>query len=131
MEIKRIGSQASNKGPTDWFTGTVRIDPLFQATTPARVVCASVTFEPGARTAWHTHPLGQTLIVTAGCGRAQREGSAIEEIRPGDVVWFPPGEKHWHGAAPTTAMTHIAIQEQLDGKAVDWLEKVSDEQYQR
>ena len=129
MEIKRSGSQSSNKGPADWFTGTVRIDPLNQAPAPARVACASVTFEPGARTAWHTHPLGQTLIVTAGCGKAQRWGGPIEEIRPGDVVWFPPGEKHWHGAAPTTAMTHIAIQEQLDGKAVDWMEKVSDEQY--
>jgi len=129
MEIKRNGSQASVKGPADWFTGTVRIDPLFQADDPARVTGASVTFEPGARTAWHTHPLGQTLIVTAGCGRVQRKGGPIEEIRPGDVVWFPPGEKHWHGASPATSMTHIAIQEQLDGKAVDWLEKVSDEQY--
>jgi quercetin dioxygenase-like cupin family protein len=131
MEIKRIGSQPSVKGPADWFTGTVRIDPLFQATAPARVSGASVTFEPGARTAWHTHPLGQTLIVTAGCGWAQREGSAIEEIRPGDVIWFAPGEKHWHGAAPTTAMTHVAIQEALEGKVVEWLEKVSDEQYRR
>jgi quercetin dioxygenase-like cupin family protein len=131
MEIKRAGSQASNKGPADWFTGTVRIDPLFPVTPPARAAGNTVTFEPGARTAWHTHPLGQTLIVTAGCGRAQREGGPIEEIRPGDVVWFAPGEKHWHGAAPTTAMTHIAIQESLDGKAVDWLEKVSDEQYQK
>jgi len=129
MEIKRIGSQASNKGPADWFTGTVRIDPLFQPNAPARTAAAIVTFEPGARTAWHTHPLGQTLIVTAGLGWAQKEGSPIEEIRPGDVVWFAPGEKHWHGASPTIAMTHIAIQEQLDGKAVDWLEKVSDEQY--
>ena len=129
MQIKRAGSQASNKGPTDWFTGTVRIDPLNQAATPARVACASVTFEPGARTAWHTHPLGQTLVVLAGFGRAQREGGPVEEIRPGDVVWFAPGEKHWHGASPTTALTHIAIQEQLDGKAVDWLEKVTDEQY--
>jgi quercetin dioxygenase-like cupin family protein len=128
MEIKRNGSQPSGKGPADWFTGTVRIDPLFQANAPARASAASVTFEPGARTAWHTHPLGQTLIVTAGCGWAQRAGGPIEEIRPGDVVWFPPGEKHWHGAAPTTAMTHIAIQEQLDGKVVDWMEKVSDEQ---
>ena len=119
------------KGPADWFTGTVRIDPLFQATAPARVAGASVTFEPGARTAWHTHPLGQTLIVTAGCGWAQREGGPIEEIHPGDVVWFPPGEKHWHGASPTTAMTHIAIQENLDGKVVDWMEKVSDEQYRQ
>jgi quercetin dioxygenase-like cupin family protein len=130
MEIKRSGSQPSSKGPADWFTGTVRIDSPFKGNDPARVAGAIVTFEPGARTAWHTHPLGQTLIVTAGCGRAQREGGLIEEIRPGDVIWFPPGEKHWHGAAPTTAMTHIAIQEQLDGKAVDWLEKVSDEQYQ-
>ncbi len=129
MEIKRCGAQPSNKGPADWFTGTVRIDPLFQANAPGRATAATVTFEPGARTAWHTHPLGQTLIVTAGCGRAQRWGGPIEEIRPGDVIWFPPGEKHWHGAAPTTAMTHIAIQENLDGKVVDWLEKVSDEQY--
>jgi quercetin dioxygenase-like cupin family protein len=129
MEIKRNGSQPSNKGPTDWFTGTVRIDPLFQPNPPARTAGASVTFEPGARTAWHTHPLGQTLIVTAGYGRAQRWGGPVEEIRPGDVVWFPPGEKHWHGAAPTTAMTHIAIQEGLDGKVVDWMEKVTDEQY--
>jgi quercetin dioxygenase-like cupin family protein len=131
MEIKRIGSQASTKGPLEWFSGTVRIDPLFQATDPARTSVAHVTFEPGARTAWHTHPLGQTLIVTAGCGLAQRVGGPIEEIRPGDVIWFSPGEKHWHGATPTTAMTHIAIQEQLDGKAVDWMEKVSDEQYER
>ena len=129
MDIKRSGTQPSGKGPGEWFTGTVRIDPLFQAAAPARAVGASVTFEPGARTAWHTHPLGQTLIVTAGCGRAQRWDGPIEEIRPGDVVWFPAGEKHWHGASPTTAMTHVAIQEQLDGKAVDWLEKVSDEQY--
>jgi quercetin dioxygenase-like cupin family protein len=131
MEIKRSGSQPSTKGPSDWFTGTVQIDPLFQAATPARMAGASVTFEPGARTAWHTHPLGQTLIVTAGVGRAQREGGPIEEIRPGDVIWFPPGEKHWHGASSTTAMTHIAIQEILDGKAVEWLEKVSDEQYNK
>jgi quercetin dioxygenase-like cupin family protein len=131
MEIKRIGSQPSSKGPAEWFTGTVRIDPLFQANAPARASGASVTFEPGARTAWHTHPLGQTLIVTAGCGRVQREGGPIEDIRPGDVIWIPPNEKHWHGAAPTTAMTHIAIQEALDGKVVDWMEKVSDEQYQR
>jgi quercetin dioxygenase-like cupin family protein len=129
MEIHRIGSQPSNPGPVDWFTGTVRIVPLFQASAPARVAGASVTFEPGARTAWHTHPLGQTLIVTAGSGRAQREGGPIEEIHPGDIVWFPPGEKHWHGASPTTAMTHLAIQEQLDGKAVEWREKVTDEQY--
>jgi quercetin dioxygenase-like cupin family protein len=130
MEIKRIGSQPSVKGPEDWFTGTVRIDPLFQPNAPARTSGASVTFEPGARTAWHTHPLGQTLIVTAGCGRAQREGGSIEEIHPGDVVWFPPGVKHWHGATPTTAMTHIAIQDALDGKVVDWMERVSDEQYE-
>jgi quercetin dioxygenase-like cupin family protein len=130
MDIKRSGSQPSVKGPADWFSGTVRIDPLFQAAAPARVGGASVTFEPGARTAWHTHPLGQTLIVTAGCGLVQRLGGPIEHIRPGDVIWFPPGEKHWHGATPTTAVTHLAIQEQLDGKAVDWLEKVSDEQYQ-
>ena len=130
MDIKRIGSQPSAKGPVEWFTGTVRLDPLFQTTEPARIAAASVTFEPGARTAWHTHPLGQTLIVTAGCGLAQRWGDSIEAIRPGDVVWFPPGEKHWHGATTTTAMTHIAIQEQLGGKAVEWLEKVSDEQYE-
>jgi len=129
MEIKRSGSQPSATGPADWFTGVVRIDLLFQANAPARAAGAAVTFEPGARTAWHTHPLGQILIVTAGCGRAQREGGAIEEIRPGDVVSFAPGEKHWHGAAPTTAMTHIAIQELLDGKAVEWMEKVTDAQY--
>ncbi len=131
MEIKRCGSQPSDKGPADWFTGAVRIDRLIQAAAPARVAAASVTFEPGARTAWHMHPLGQTLIVISGCGRAQRWGGPIEEIRPGDVVWFAPGEKHWHGATPTTAMTHIAIQEQLDGKVVDWMEKVSDEEYGR
>ena len=130
MEIKRNGTQASVKGPAEWFTGTVRIDPLFSnAENPARATVASVTFEPGARTAWHTHPLGQTLIVTSGCGRVQREGGPIEEIRPGDVVWFSPGEKHWHGASPSTSMTHIAIQEQLDGKAVDWLAHVTDDQY--
>ena len=129
MDIKRNGSRPSAKGPAEYFTGTVRIDPLFEAADPARVVGASVTFEPGARTAWHTHPLGQTLIVTAGCGRAQRLGGPIEEIRPGDVIWFAPGEKHWHGAGVTTAMTHTAIQERLDGKTVDWMEKVSDEQY--
>ena len=131
IEIKRNGSQAATKGPADWFTGTVRIDPLFQPKDPARAVGARVTFEPGARTAWHTHPLGQTLIVTAGLGWVQREGGPVEEIRPGDVVWFPPGLKHWHGASPTIAMTHIAIQEQLDGKAVDWLEKVGDDQFHR
>src|SRR5215216_207134 len=121
MEIKRSGSQPSAKGPAEWFTGTVRIDPLIDVPEPARIAGASVTFEPGARTAWHTHPLGQTLIVTAGCGWAQREGGPVEEIRPGDVIWFPPGEKHWHGATPTTAMSHIAIQEQLDGRAVEWM----------
>jgi quercetin dioxygenase-like cupin family protein len=130
IDVKRSGSQPSSKGPTEYFTGTVRIDPLFQANDPARALGVSVTFEPGARTAWHTHPLGQTLIVTAGCGLAQRWGGPIEQIRPGDVIWFPPGEKHWHGATATTAMTHIAIAEQLDGKAADWMEKVSDEQYQ-
>ena len=129
MEIKQNGSRPSYKGPEDYFTGAVRVYPLFDAPDPARVVGASVTFEPGARTAWHTHPLGQTLIVTSGCGRAQRWGGPIEEIRPGDVIWFEPGEKHWHGAAQTTAMTHIAIQEKLDGKTVDWMEQVSDEQY--
>jgi len=129
MEIKRSGSQASTNGPIDWFTGAVRIDPLFEAVEPSRVSGASVTFEPGARTAWHTHPLGQRLIVTAGLGWAQSWCAPIEEIRPGDVAWFAPGEKHWHGATPTTAMTHIAIQEALDGKVVEWMEKVSDEQY--
>jgi len=129
MDIKRSGSQPSGKGQAEYFTGTVRIDPLFEAPDPARVLGAHVTFEPGARTAWHTHPLGQTLIVTAGCGLVQRWGGQIEEIRPGDVVWFPPGEKHWHGATATTAMTHIAIVERLDGKSSDWMEKVSDEQY--
>jgi quercetin dioxygenase-like cupin family protein len=129
MDITRSDSQPSVKGPADWFTGTVRIDSPFKGSDAARVTGATVTFESGARTAWHTHPLGQTLIVTAGCGFAQRWGGPIEQILPGDLVWFPPGEKHWHGASPTTAMTHIAIQEQLDGKAVDWLEKVSDEQY--
>jgi quercetin dioxygenase-like cupin family protein len=131
MDIKRSGSQPSGKRPEDWITGTVRIDPLITAPEPARVASASVTFEQGARTAWHTHPLGQTLIVTAGLGWVQRDGGAVEEIRPGDVIWFDPGEKHWHGASPTTAMTHIAIQERLDGKAVDWLEKVSEAQYRR
>jgi quercetin dioxygenase-like cupin family protein len=131
MEIKRIGSQPSSKGQIEYFTGSVRIDQLFQAKDPARAVGASVTFEPGARTAWHTHPLGQTLIVIAGCGLIQRwEDRSIQEIHPGDVVWIPPGEKHWHGATATTAMTHIAIQEQLDGKAAEWMEKVSDDQYQ-
>jgi len=129
MDIKRSGSQPSGKGPAEYFTGTVRIDPLFEAPEPARVRGASVTFEPGARTAWHTHPLGQTLIVTSGLGWAQRWGGPIEEIRPGDVVLFSPGEKHWHGASPTTAMTHIAIQEALNGSPVDWMEKVSAEQY--
>jgi quercetin dioxygenase-like cupin family protein len=129
MEIRRCGSQASSKGPAEYFTGTVRLDPLFQAPAPARVLSVSVTFEPGARTAWHTHPLGQTLVVTAGCGWTQCWGGPIEEIRPGDVIWCPPGTKHWHGATPTTGMTHIAIVEALDGKAVEWMEKVSDEQY--
>jgi quercetin dioxygenase-like cupin family protein len=131
MEIQRSGTQPSAKGPTDWFTGTVRIDPLFDRPDPALVAGGHVTFEPGARTAWHTHPLGQTLIVTSGRGWAQREGAAIEEIFPGDVVWFSPGEKHWHGATPTTAMTHIAVQERLNGKVVDWLEHVTDHQYKR
>jgi quercetin dioxygenase-like cupin family protein len=130
MDIKRAGTQPSVKGSADWFTGTVRIDPLFQAPEPARVGGAAVTFEPGARTAWHTHPLGQTLIVTAGAGLAQKKGGPVEAIRPGDVVWFAAGEKHWHGASATTAMTHIAIQETLNGKAVDWMEKVTDEEYQ-
>ena len=129
MHIKRSGSQPSAKGPAGWFNGSVRIDSPFDGSAPARVAGAIVTFEPGSRTAWHTHPLGQTLIVTSGCGRVQRDGGPIEEIRPGDVVWFEPGEKHWHGASPTTAITHIAIQEQLDGKAVDWMEHVSDEQW--
>ncbi|ARO24398.1 cupin domain-containing protein [Rhizobium sp. S9] len=130
MDIKRNGSQPSAKGPVEWFTGNVRIDPLFAAIEPARAAGASVTFEPGARTVWHTHPLGQTLVVTSGYGRVQREGGPIEEIRPGDVIRFAPGERHWHGAAPTTAMTHIAVQEHLDGKVVDWMEPVTDAQYQ-
>jgi quercetin dioxygenase-like cupin family protein len=130
MEIKRAGTQPSQKGPAEWFTGTVRIDPLFAANDPGRAAGAQVTFEPCSRSAWHTHPLGQTLIVTSGVGRVQQWGGPVEEIRPGDVVWTPPGVKHWHGAAPTTAMTHIAIQEALDGKVVEWMEKVSDEQYQ-
>ena len=129
MEITRAGAKSSAKGPEAWFTGTVRVDPLFNPFDAARVKGASVTFEPGARTAWHTHPLGQTLVVTAGLVCVQREGGPVEEIRPGDVVWFAPGEKHWHGASPTTAMTHIAIQEVKDGKVVDWLEKVTDLQY--
>ena len=129
MDIKRSVSQPSSKGPADWFTGTVRIDSPFKGTDPARVTGAIVTFEPGARTAWHTHPLGQTLIVTSGCGIAQRWSGPIEQIRSGDVIWFPPDEKHWHGATATTAVTHIAIQEQLDGKTVDWMEHVSDEHY--
>src|SRR5579864_2320088 len=129
MEIKRAGSQASAKGPSDWFTGSVRIDPLFQAPDPALVQGASVTFEPGSRTAWHSHPMGQNLVVTAGCGWTQILGEPVEEIHPGDVVWCPPGVKHWHGATPTTAMTHIAIHEKKDGKVVEWMEKVSDEQY--
>ena len=130
MDIKRAGSQPSGKGPTEYFTGTVRLDPLIQAPDPARVNSTSVRFEPGARTACHTHPFGQTLVVIAGFGRAQRWGGPLEEIRPGDVVWISPGEKHWHGASPATAMTHLAIQERLDGKAVEWMEKVTDEQYQ-
>jgi len=129
MEIKRAGSQPSDKGPAEWFTGSVRIDRLIQPNEPSKVAGASVTFEPGARTAWHTHPLGQTLIVTAGCGWVQHDGGPVEEIRPGDVIHFEPNEKHWHGAAATTAMTHIAIHGQLNGKAVEWLEKVSDDQY--
>lgn len=131
IDIKRNGSRPSQKGSQDWFSGSVRIDPLFQAQDPARTGAGQVTFEPSARTAWHTHPLGQTLIITAGLGWVQREGGPIEEVRPGDVVWFPPGLKHWHGASPTTAMTHIAIQEYSGGKNVDWLEKVSDEQYRK
>ena len=131
MNIQRVGSKPSSKGPAEHFTGTVRIDPVIRADAPARLFAASVTFEPGARTAWHAHPLGQTLVVTAGCGLAQRWGGPIEQIRPGDVVWFPPGEKHWHGAAPTTAMTHIALVEMLNGQTTDWMEKVGDEQYQQ
>jgi quercetin dioxygenase-like cupin family protein len=131
MQIKRTSSRQTSEGPAEWFTGSVRIQPLFEAPEPARVRGASVTFEPGARTAWHTHPLGQTLIVTSGLGFAQREGGSIEEIRPGDVVWFAPNEKHWHGASPTIAMTHIAIQEALDGKVVDWMEKVTEAEYQQ
>ena len=131
MNIIKSGSQPSGRAPAEYFTGTVRVDPLIQADAPARIFAANVTFEPGARTAWHTHPLGQTLIVTAGCGLVQRWGGPIEQIRPGDVVWFPPAEKHWHGATPTTAMTHIAIVEHLDGKSADWMEKVTDEQYQQ
>jgi quercetin dioxygenase-like cupin family protein len=129
MEINKAGSRPSAKGPAEWFTGAVRIDALLDPPAPARVAGAHVTFEPGARTAWHTHPLGQTLIVTSGLGWVQRQGGPIEEIRPGDVVWFSPGEKHWHGATPTTAMTHVAIQEKLDGKAVDWMEHVTDTEY--
>ncbi|URK18125.1 cupin domain-containing protein [Thalassospira sp. GO-4] len=129
MDIKRAGSQASSTGSPEYFTGRVRIEPIISAADPARVAAANVTFEPGARTTWHTHPLGQTIIVTAGVGRAQREGGPVEEIRPGDIVWFEPGEKHWHGAGPETAMTHIAIQEKLNGSPVDWLEPVSDEDY--
>jgi quercetin dioxygenase-like cupin family protein len=129
MDIRRNAARDVRKGPADYFTGAVEISPLVEATDPARVVAASVTFAPGARTAWHTHPLGQTLVVAAGAGLAQREGGPIEEIRPGDVVWFAPGEKHWHGATATSSMTHIAIQERLDGQTVAWLEHVSDEQY--
>ena len=129
VNITRAGSQPSTKGPADWFTGTVRIDPLFTAPAPARVTGAAVTFEPGARTAWHTHPLGQTLVVLSGLGRVQRDGGPVEDIRPGDVVWIPPNTKHWHGASPATAMTHIAVHEALDGKVVEWMEHVTDEQY--
>lgn len=131
MDITRIGTQPSAKGPEEWFTGTVRIDPLFQPNAARRAAAATVTFEPGARTAWHTHPLGQTLLITAGCGLVQKEGGPVEEVHPGDIVWFAPNEKHWHGATATTAMTHIAIQENLDGKVVDWMEKVTDTQYQK
>ena len=131
MEIKRCGSQPSRKGPAEYFTGTVRMDPLIEAPEPARIRGAIVTFEPGARTAWHTHPLGQTLIVLSGSGRAQRWDGPIEDIRPGDVVWFAPGEKHWHGATSTTAMTHIALQEALNGKQVEWMEQVTEEQYRK
>jgi quercetin dioxygenase-like cupin family protein len=131
IDIKRAGSQASRPGPAEWFTGSVRIDPLFQAPDPARAGAGSVTFEPRARTARHTHPLGQTLIITSGLGWVQSDGGPIEEVRPGDVVWFPPGLKHWHGASATTAMTHIAVQESVNGKNVDWMEKVSDDQYRR
>jgi len=130
MEIRRSGSQASKQGPAEWFSGNVRIDPLIDTTDPARVTISNVTFEPAARTAWHTHPLGQTLIVTAGCGFVQTWGGPVEIIRPGDVIWTPPGVKHWHGAQPTTAMTHIAIVEKLNGKLVDWMEHVTDEEYQ-
>lgn len=129
MDIHRIGDRPSTPGDAAYFTGAVRLDPLFQPPAPARAMGASVTFEPGARTAWHTHPLGQTLILTSGCGLVQRWGGPVERVHPGDVVWFPPGEKHWHGATPTVAMTHIAIQEALDGRAVEWLEQVSEEQY--
>ncbi len=131
MEIIRIGSQPSGKGPEDWFTGSVRVDPLFQPNESRRAAAALVTFEPGARTAWHTHPLGQTLIVTAGCGWVQREGGPVEEIYPSDIVWFAANEKHWHGATPTNGMSHIATQENLNGKVVEWMEKVSDEQYRK
>ncbi len=131
LEISRSGSRSSTKGPADWFTGAVRIDPLFQARDPARTSGAFVTFEPGARTAWHTHPLGQSLIIASGMGWVQREGGPIEEVRPGDVVWFPPNLKHWHGATPTTAMSHVAIQEAVNESPVDWMEKVSDEQYRK
>lgn len=131
MDIKRNGSRPSGKGPAEWFTGTVRFDPLFEAPEPSRGRGNCVTFEPGARTNWHTHPLGQTLIVISGCGWAQIEGEPIEEIRPGDVIWFPPGVRHWHGATPTTAMTHYAIHEALNGKHVDWMEHVTDAQYRK
>jgi quercetin dioxygenase-like cupin family protein len=130
MEITRLGSQPSMKGPAEWFTGNVRIDPLFQPNGHRRAAAARVTFEPGARTAWHTHPVGQTLVITSGIGLVQRQGGPIEEVRPGDIVWFPPNEKHWHGASPSMSMTHIATQEELNGKVVDWMEKVTDEEYQ-
>jgi quercetin dioxygenase-like cupin family protein len=129
MKITRIGTQPSGKGPEDWFSGTVRIDPLFEPNEARRAAAASVTFEPGARTAWHTHPLGQTLVITAGCGWVQKAGGTVETVYPGDIVWIEPNEKHWHGATPTTAMTHIAVHESLNGKAVDWMEKVTDEEY--
>lgn len=129
MQITRAGTHPSGRGPADYFTGAVRIDPVVTAPAPARITCNHVTFEPGARTAWHTHPLGQTLMVTAGLGRAQTLGGPVQILRPGDVVWIPPGEKHWHGAAPETGMSHLAMQEAQDGVAVDWLEQVSEADY--
>jgi quercetin dioxygenase-like cupin family protein len=131
MDVKRVGSRPSRKGPAEWFTGTVRIDPLFENEAPSRALGISVTFEPGARTLWHSHPLGQNLVITGGCGWVQRWGGPVEEVRPGDVVHIPPGEKHWHGAAPATAMTHIAVYEDLDGTSAAWMEPVSDEQYRK